>query len=41
MVIPAGFDYAGSFAGGLGEAGKGDRRGYIDTSGKFIWETND
>ena len=41
MVIPPGFDSAGSFVGGLAEGSKGDRRGYIDRSGKFIWQTSE
>jgi hypothetical protein len=41
MVIPPGFDFAGSFSSGLAEASKGDRRGYIDRSGKFIWQTRE
>lgn len=41
MVIPPGFSQAGSFAGGLAEVRKDDRHGYIDTSGKFVWETLD
>lgn len=41
MVIPPGFDYAGSVVGGLAEASKGNSRGYIDNSGKFVWETRE
>lgn len=41
MVITPGFDFAGSFTGGLAEVRKGDRHGYIDRSGKFIWETRE
>ena len=39
MVIPPGFDYAGSFSGGLAEIRKKERQGYIDTSGKVVWES--
>lgn len=41
IVIPPGFDFAGSFAGGLAEASKGGHHGYIDKSGKLIWETRE
>lgn len=41
IVIPPGFDHAGSFVGGLAEVSRGDRHGYIDRSGKFIWETRE
>jgi hypothetical protein len=38
MVIAPGFDFAGSFTGELAEVRQGDRHGYIDRLGKFIWE---
>ena len=41
MIIPPAFDYAGSFTCGLAEVKKGNRYGYIDRSGKFVWETHD
>jgi hypothetical protein len=41
MVIPPRFDFPDSFTGGLAEVQKGERKGYIDKSGKFIWETRE
>ena len=40
---PRGFDYAGSFSGGLAEVSAGGRgeAGDPDRSGKFIWKTGE
>ena len=41
IVISPGFDFAGSFVGGLAEASQAGRHGYIDKSGKFLWESRE
>ncbi|NJM28039.1 MAG: hypothetical protein HC856_07020 [Pseudanabaena sp. RU_4_16] len=33
------FDEVGKFSGGLAYARIGDRRGYIDKTGMFVWST--
>lgn len=39
MVIPPQFDTAWPFAGGLGEVIQGETEGYIDKTGKWIWQS--
>jgi hypothetical protein len=39
IVIPPGFDLAGSFCNGLAEVQKGATHGYINKSGEFVWKT--
>jgi len=38
MSIPAQFDRADPFSGGLARVKIGRKYGYIDRNGKYIWE---
>jgi hypothetical protein len=40
-VIPPQFDFAGSFRNGLAEVQSGAKQGYIDRSGRVVWETTE
>lgn len=37
LVKPVEYDSAGKFFGGLAEVTVGDKRGYIDHAGEFVW----
>jgi hypothetical protein len=38
MVIPPQYDDYGGFSEGLARVKVGDKKGYIDKTGKYVWE---
>jgi len=41
VIVPPQFDFAGPFRDGLAEVRVGDRRGYINRDGKYVWKLSE